>query len=83
MRGHKVWSPIVHNHEMAQEFDLPTDAEFWKQYNVDFLRRSDEMYVLNIEGWMESKGVMMELRLAEQMMLPVKWVSPEGDFVQP
>lgn len=78
--GHFVWSPIVHFHEMAAKYSMPTDAEFWKAYNFDFIRRADEMYVLDIEGWQESKGVMMELKVADAMMLPVKFVSPEGDL---
>lgn len=79
-QGHLVWSPIVHCHELAAKYSLPTDAEFWKAYNFDFIRRSDGLFVLNIEGWMESKGVHMELKLADTIGLPVKWVSPEGDI---
>lgn len=78
--GHFVWSPIVHCHEMAAKYAMPTDAEFWKAYNFDFIRRSEAMFVLDIEGWQESKGVMMELKLAADMMLPVSFVSPEGDI---
>lgn len=78
--GKFVWSPIVHSHEMTAKYGLRTDAEFWKAYNFDFMRRADAMYVLNIEGWQESKGIMMEIKLAEEMNLPSYFVSPEGDI---
>lgn len=79
-QGYLVWSPIVHCYEMAKKFEMPDDAEFWKHYNFDFIRRSDGIYVLDIEGWQESKGVQMEIRLAEEMMIPVGYVNPDGDI---
>lgn len=59
---------------------MPTDAAFWKAYNFDFIRRCDSVYVLDIEGWQESKGVMMEIKLAADCLIPVAFVTPEGDL---
>lgn len=81
-QGHLVWSPIVHCYEMAKKFTMPDDAEFWKSYNFDFIRRCDAMYLLKIDGWQESKGVMMELNLAEAILLPLRFVTPEGQFIE-
>lgn len=82
-QGYLVWSPIVHCYEMALKFQLPDHADFWKQYNFDFIRRCDAMFVLQIEGWQESKGVQMELHLAKEIILPVRFVNPEGQFIEP
>lgn len=82
-QGHFVWSPIVHCHELANQYTLPTDAEFWKDYNFDFIRKADAMFVLEIEGWQESKGVMMELKLADDARIPVWFTTPEGDLRKP
>lgn len=79
--GRFVWTPIVYTHEMAIKHSFPTDAEFWKKLNISFLRKADEMYLLKIDGWMESKGVMMELKLAEDMLIPIRFVNPEGEFI--
>lgn len=79
-QGHFVWSPIVHCHEMATKYAMPTDAQFWKEYNFDFIRRCDRMLVLDIEGWMESKGIQMEMRMADEAMIPTFFVTPEGDI---
>lgn len=79
-QGVLVWSPIVMCYDITQKFDLPDDAEFWKRYNYDFIRRSDGIYVLDIEGWQESKGVQMEIKLAEAMLLPIGFVNPDGDI---
>lgn len=79
--GHFVWSPIVHCHELAKKYNLPTDAAFWKAYNFDFIRRCDKMLVLNIEGWQESKGVQMELKLAAECLIDVFFVTQDGDIL--
>lgn len=79
-QGYLVWSPIVHCYEMAMKYQMPDDAEFWKRYNFDFIRRCDSMYVLDIDGWQDSKGVMMELKLANEMLLNVAWTTPEGEL---
>lgn len=82
-QGHLVWSPIVHCHEMASRHGMPTDAEFWKLYNFDFIRRADGLFLLTIDGWKESKGVKMELDLAASLFMNISYVTPEGAFVQP
>lgn len=56
-----VYSPIVHCHEMALAYALPTDAEFWKDYNLAVLSAAAGVYVLMMDGWKESRGVKMEL----------------------
>lgn len=80
-RDEFVWSPIVHCHELATRYSLPTDAEFWKRYNFDFIRRADAVYVLKIPGWDESKGVRMELDFSAQCGLRVEFVDADGAFL--
>ena len=76
-KRNKVWSPIVHNHVLAQLYDLPTDHRFWKEYNHDFIRRCDEVWVACIEGWEHSKGVEDEIEFAQLLHIPVKWIKEE------
>ncbi len=59
----KVWafSPIVHCHALAQEFELPTDANYWKEYNLHMLVRADALHVLELDDWKESEGVHNEV----------------------
>ena len=73
-----VWSPIVHCHEMATKFGLPTDAHFWMEYNFDFIRRSEEVYVLRLEGWDKSVGIKAELEVAHALFIPVRFVDEDG-----
>lgn len=74
-----VYSPIVHCHELAHKYNLPKEFSFWQEYNFNFLRRADQLYVLKIEGWDTSRGLTAEITLAKYMNLPVRFVNDEGE----
>lgn len=80
-RGLFVYSPIVHCHELAQKFSLPTDFEWWKAYNFDMLRRADKFRVLKISGWDESKGVKGESEAARLLQMDRGFVNEEGEDI--
>lgn len=78
-RGLFVWSPIAQTHVTATHYAMPTDAEFWKAYNFDFMRRSDAIYILTIDGWQQSKGVAMEIEFARYNHMELRFVNENGD----
>jgi hypothetical protein len=80
--GEKVWSPIVHCHALACAYQMPTDAQFWKSYNEDFIRRADEVLVLQIQGWDASKGVKMEIEFANFVGIPLNYITPRNGYVR-
>jgi len=53
-----VYSPIAHNHS---SIDLPRTWDFWSAFDFDMLGRCDGLYVLCLEGWVESEGVNAEI----------------------
>ena len=60
-RGLIVYCPIASWHWVAQEHSLPTDAKAYERLNFQFSRAAQETYILKLDGWEESKGVMQEL----------------------
>lgn len=70
-----TFSPIVHCHDNAVRFGLPTTHDFWLEFDTAFLRRCEFLYVLAIAGWRESKGVAVELSLAGRLHLPISYMS--------
>lgn len=56
---------------MALAYALPTDAEFWKDYNLTVLSAAAGVYVLMMDGWKESRGVKMELIWAIEQDKPI------------
>jgi hypothetical protein len=73
--GHVVFSPIVHGHPLVR-FDLPIEWDYWERFDCEHLRRCDEMVVLMLEGWRESRGVQAEIDLAIEMDLPIRYLPP-------
>lgn len=71
LRGHSIYSPIVHWHTAANKFALPTDAAAWQRENRALLRASGGMLVAIMGGWSISKGVGLELEWALEYDLPV------------
>jgi len=65
--GFFVYSPIVHCHNLALKYNLPTDAKFWEKYNYELLLRSDYLVVLALNGWTKSKGVNWEINTANNL----------------
>jgi hypothetical protein len=78
-RGHKIFSPIAHTHPIAVEGKLPTDWQFWRTYDKAIMEACKEMWILTIPGWVKSKGVQAERRLAERLGIPVLLVDVEGN----
>ncbi len=72
------FSPILHDHTSATSHGLPTDAEFWRERNLRWLRRCDEIYLLKIDGWSKSKGVAIELEWARNNAVTVTAATPDG-----
>lgn len=71
-----VFSPIVHCHHMAMVYQMPTSAEYWKQYNHGMLLAAKELYVLQLNGWDTSFGVKYEIEVATKLGLPITYVQP-------
>lgn len=74
-----IFSPIVHCHALAENYNLPTDAQYWWGYNKAFLEKADELWVLRLLGWEESKGVRVETAWwnANRQLKPLRFKDPE------
>jgi len=75
-----VYSPIIHFHNVATNYQLPTDAEYWRELNESMIRRMNSVYVLQIEGWIESRGVTMEIEFANSIDLPLFYIHPRTGY---
>ena len=71
--GQHVYSPIAHSRAIAQQTDLPTDFGFWAAYDTDMISKCDEVVVLTLNGWKESKGVQAEINIARALNKPIRY----------
>jgi hypothetical protein len=74
--GNHIFSPIAHCHPIAVKHDLPTDWAYWQAYLKVMLPRCDEIWIAKMDGWDVSTGVQAEIKLAEELGKPIKYVEP-------
>ena len=72
--GHHIFSPILHCHPIALSHKLPTDYKFWSEYNLGMIKVCEELWVLQLYGWQDSKGVQAEIKLALELEKPVAYI---------
>ena len=73
-----IYSPIVHYHNVYLTDDrIQPDFEFFREINFDMLRHADELLVLKIQGWAESKGVTAERAHAATLGIPERFLERE------
>lgn len=76
--GQYVYSPIVHCHNLAIRYSLPTDARFWRAYNKQMLRFAGELQVLTLPGYEDSEGIADETHTARILLIPTNFVDYLG-----
>lgn len=75
---HTFIGPIAMAHPIAQRtIGLPTDWEFWQTHDKAIIKKCDEMWVVAMDGWKESKGVNAEIAFANNNNIPVR-IMTEG-----
>jgi hypothetical protein len=79
--GKVVFSPISHGYVIAQHHNLPTDWSYWEQSCVTFLSRCDRLIVVTTDGWVNSFGVQEEIRIANEMGIPIEYYSVEDNSI--
>ena len=82
IRGHLVISPIAHTHPVVKHYpELAGSWKQWEKLDLALLDRCDELIVLGIDGWKESKGVTAEIHhFLIHHAKPVYLVSPESEY---
>lgn len=83
-QGHHVFSPIAQCHPIAMRTPgMPTDWQFWKAYDEQVIAACDELWVLMLDGWQESRGVAAEKEIAFRLGKPIRHASPVGPVMLP
>ena len=75
-KGHVVFSPISHNHTLANSNLLPKGWDYWKQFDKSFIEWCDEVRVVHMnkdgsERIANSVGVKGEVEIATELGKPI------------
>lgn len=73
--GHIVFSPISHSHPISYHTKADAcDSDYWVRQDLAFMPACDEVWVLRLEGWQESKGIKRETAYAEELGKQVRFI---------
>ena len=72
--GHVVFSPLSHSHRIAHYIDNHLDHEFWLKQCLPFVDWCDEVWVMKLEGYKESRGIKKETKHAAKTVKQVKYL---------
>jgi Domain of unknown function (DUF1937) len=70
-QGEFVFSPIVHCHPIAITHDLLRDYIFWQRYSERMISAANEVWVVKLPGWKESRGISAEMEFAAKQGIPI------------
>lgn len=69
-----LYSPIVHNHELAKHHNLPKTWDFWRAIDLATLKHCEWMIVLKMPGWENSVGITAEIEAAKAVGMHIRYV---------
>jgi len=77
--GVGVVSPLSHSAGIRSQLrdGWEVSEEYWRDLGLELVRRCDEMWVLMLPGWRESKGLAGEFETAKIKGIPVYYIKPE------
>jgi hypothetical protein len=82
--GYTIFSPIAGSHPVFMvDPEIGGNWEAWQKLDKDLIDASEELWVLMLEGWRESKGVNAEMEYAKSKSKPIKYVDREGNIYDP
>lgn len=73
--GIPAFSPIVHSHILHERHGCGGDFETWQRLDRDLIHGSEKLVVLMLDGWRESVGVTAEIAYADELGIPVVFLS--------
>lgn len=77
-QGQLIYSPLTHNIPIDQ-LGIHGNWITWKNFDHGMLSRCDQIMVLKLPGWENSKGVAAEIALAKELQCPIHWLEPTAE----
>lgn len=79
--GLVAYSPIVHNHILANRCNIKTGWDTWVKHDLKLLSVSEALVVYTIDGWKTSKGLKHEIKFAEVSNMPIYYVNTAKELI--
>ncbi len=77
--GYAFILPITQSYQLQRILpSLGGTFANWESIDLTFISHSDEVWVIKMEGWDRSVGVMAEIKFATGLDIPVKYLNPNS-----
>ena len=78
--GMNVYSPITHHHCIQQFGSVKMTTREWMELDLEFLKHSVMLYVLKLDNWNFSLGLLSEIEFSKSANKPICYLEPD-EFV--
>lgn len=76
--GHAFFLPITQSHQLVEANpNLNGSFESWEEIDLTVLSRCDALWVVTLDGWRASRGVLAEIKFAEELNIPIKYIGED------
>jgi len=74
--GQSVFCPIAHSHPISEHVASPLahSFDFWMRMDLPLLYKAEALWVYQLDGWEESKGVAKEVAEALKHDITTKYL---------
>jgi len=69
--------PITMSYNTAKYMNVSGEFKYWARRDLTYISRSDEVWVVQMEGWEDSIGIREEVKFAQENNITVRYVHPE------
>lgn len=70
--------PITQSHHTAKHMDSKTEKfACWRDIDLTYISHCEQVWVVTMNGWDKSTGVLAEIAFAEQEDIPVFFIDPK------
>lgn len=79
-KGYIVYSPITMTHPMdvlMNDDDATLGSEYWVNFDEAFMERCATLFILQLDGWVESKGIIREAAFFKHRNLPINYITTQ------
>jgi ribosomal protein S18 acetylase RimI-like enzyme len=80
--GKCAFVAAAHDHAIATHLAKPMPYDWWRANIHHFMAPAQSCYVLCLDGWEQSKGVAVEIEIAEQLGKPIHYYDVVGEGYQ-
>jgi len=70
------FSPLAHTHKIQSLATISKPLDYWMSIALPILRICRHLHVLTLPGWIDSPGLLLEIRFALFHRIPTSYINP-------